>query len=132
MFDHIGIKVKNLHTSQRFYDAALRPLGYRQCSSGADEVGYGAGDQPAFWLYRGQSGGTGSHTAFKAGDRQSVDSFHSAGLDAGGHDNGKPGLRADYSPSYYAAFLLDPDGNNVEAVSLTENGRWPRSAKMSL
>ena len=87
-----------------------------------DEASAGLGHkgEPALWLYAAGKGavGPGVHVAFRAQDRAQVDRFHGAGLEAGGRDNGKPGLRADYSPTYYAAFLLDPDGNNVEAVCL--------------
>jgi catechol 2,3-dioxygenase-like lactoylglutathione lyase family enzyme len=110
MYDHIGLKVKDLDTAVRFYRAALEPLGFIQDESG----GFGPRGTPALWLYEGK--GTGTHVAFKAPDRKAVDRFHAAGLKAGGRDHGKPGLRADYSPTYYAAFLIDPDGNNVEAV----------------
>ena len=91
----------------------LAPLGYVRDESG---TGFGPQGQPALWLSKGTGGPV--HIAFRAADRQAVDRFYAAGLKAGGHDNGKPGLRADYSPDYYAAFLLDPDGNNVGAVCL--------------
>jgi len=113
MYDHIGLKVKDLKAAVRFYKSTLEPLGYLPDDSG---TGFGPRGQPALWLHAdGQSGG-GTHVAFRATDRQAVDRFYAAGLKAGGRDNGKPGLRADYSPTYYAAFLIDPDGNNVEAV----------------
>jgi catechol 2,3-dioxygenase-like lactoylglutathione lyase family enzyme len=73
---------------------------------------------PALWLYAGGPPAGGAHIAFRAANRKAVDRFHAAGLKAGGRDNGAPGPRADYSPTYYAAFLIDPDGNNVEAVCL--------------
>ena len=76
-----------------------------------------ASGAPALWLYQGAAGGA-VHVALRAPDRKAVERFHAAGLEAGGRDNGEPGLRADYSPNYYAAFLLDPDGNNIEAVCL--------------
>jgi catechol 2,3-dioxygenase-like lactoylglutathione lyase family enzyme len=87
------------------------------CSRDDSGASFGPPDQPAFWLYakKGASGSA-THVAFRATDHASVNRFHAAGLKAGGRDNGAPGLRADYSPTYYAAFLLDPDGNNVEAV----------------
>lgn len=87
------------------------------CSRGASGAGFGPTGQPAFWLLPAK-GGPGTHVAFSAGDRAAVDKFHAAGLKAGGKDNGGPGVRADYGPKYYAAFLLDPGGNNVEAVCL--------------
>ncbi|TWI01009.1 catechol 2,3-dioxygenase-like lactoylglutathione lyase family enzyme [Luteimonas cucumeris] len=115
MYDHIGLKVKDVAASVRFYAAALKPLGHAIDDSG---TGFGPPGEPALWLYAQPSSGSGVHLAFKARDRSAVDRFHAAGLEAGGRDNGKPGVRSDYSPDYYAAFLLDPDGNNVEAVCM--------------
>lgn len=89
------------------------------CSRDESDAGFGPRGEPALWLYRvGGAAGPGVHVAFRAGDRAAVDRFHTAGLAAGGRDNGGAGLRGDYSPTYYAAFLIDPDGNNVEAVCL--------------
>jgi catechol 2,3-dioxygenase-like lactoylglutathione lyase family enzyme len=119
MYDHIGLKVKDLDASVRFYKAALAPLGQVLCSSDDSGAGFGPKGEPALWLYRVKgSAGSGAHVAFRAPDRAAVDRFHKEGLKAGGRDHGHPGLRADYSPSYYAAFLIDPDGNNVEAVCM--------------
>lgn len=116
MFDHIGLKVKDLDASARFYKAALAPLGHLPDDSG---TGFGPKGEPALWLYASKSAKpAGAHIAFHTADRAAVDRFHKEGVKAGGRDNGEPGLRADYSPKYYAAFLLDPDGNNVEAVCL--------------
>ena len=117
MFDHIGLHVRNLDASIAFYQAALAPLGYALCSRDATSAGFGPPDAPALWLYAGQTIGT-VHVALRAADRATVDHFHKRGVEAGGRDNGKPGLRADYAPTYYAAFLIDPDGNNVEAVCM--------------
>jgi catechol 2,3-dioxygenase-like lactoylglutathione lyase family enzyme len=120
MFDHIGLHVKDIGASVRFYTALLAPLGHVVGSADDSSAGFGPPDAPALWLYADKTaGGPGVHMAFRAPDRKAVDRFHAAGVKAGGRDNGRPGLRADYSPSYYAAFLLDPDGNNVEAVCLT-------------
>lgn len=113
MYDHIGLKVKDLKSAVRFYQATLAPLGFVPDGSG---TGFGPKGAPGLWLYEGTPGPV--HVALRAADRKAVDRFHAAGLKAGGRDNGKPGLRADYSPTYYAAFLVDPDGNNVEAVCL--------------
>ena len=119
MYDHIGFKARDLDASVRFYRAALAPLGHVLDSHDASSAGIGPQGAPALWLYAGaEQNAAGVHIAFRAGDRKAVDAFHAAGLAAGGHDNGAPGLRADYSPTYYAAFLIDPDGNNVEAVCL--------------
>jgi catechol 2,3-dioxygenase-like lactoylglutathione lyase family enzyme len=116
MFDHVGLRVKDARASTRFYAAALAPLGLGPDPSGS---GFGPPGAPGLWIYEGGEGERGVHVAFAAKDRAAVDRFHAAGLAAGGRDHGKPGVRADYGPTYYAAFLLDPDGNNVEAVCLT-------------
>ena len=115
MYDHIGLKVKDLDAAVSFYSAALEPLGYVLASRDEAVAGFGPRGEPALWLYQGAAGG------MKTIDRTAVARAEcyvssAAGLKAGGRDHGKPGLRADYSPTYYAAFLLDPDGNNVEAV----------------
>jgi catechol 2,3-dioxygenase-like lactoylglutathione lyase family enzyme len=117
MYDHIGLKVENLDAAVRFYAAALAPLGYVLCSRDDTGAGFGPKDEPALWLYLHQGPfGTGAHVAFRAKDHAAIRKFHAAGLKAGGRDNGAAGPRADYSPGYFAAFLIDPDGNNVEAV----------------
>lgn len=117
MVDHIGLKVKNLDAAVRFYSAALAALGHVLCTKEDSYAGLGPKGEPALWLYAAKDAKEpGVHVALRARDRAAVDRFHKEGLKAGGRDNGGPGLRADYGPSYYAAFLLDPDGNNVEAV----------------
>jgi catechol 2,3-dioxygenase-like lactoylglutathione lyase family enzyme len=117
MYDHVGTKVGNLDASIRFYTAALAPLGYVLCSKDGNGAGFGPKGEPALWLYLHKgSAGAGSHMAFRAPDHAAIGKFHSEGLKAGGQDNGAPGPRKDYSPTYFAAFLIDPDGNNVEAV----------------
>jgi catechol 2,3-dioxygenase-like lactoylglutathione lyase family enzyme len=119
IYDHIGLKVQDLDAGVRFYSAALAPLGHALASRDAAGAGFGPPGEPALWLTRvAAPAGAGAHVAFRAKDRAAVDRFHAAGLAAGGRDNGGPGLRADYGPTYYAAFLLDPDGNNVEAVCM--------------
>lgn len=121
MIDHTGIGVSDVRRSARFYDAALGALGLRRVielpgSDGSDGVGYGI-DHPVFWIDRFHPHGVKQHTAFAAKSRAQVDAFHAAALKAGGTDNGPPGLRGGgYPPGYYAAFVLDPDGNNMEAV----------------
>lgn len=119
MYDHIGLKVKDLDASVRFYSSALSALGYVVCSRDESYAGLGPKEEPALWLYldRNQAG-SGTHIALRAADRAAVERFHKAGLTAGGRENGQPGIRADYGPTYYAAFLIDPDGNNVEAVCM--------------
>lgn len=117
MYDHIGLKVKDLDASVSFYTAALAGLGHVLCSREASYAGFGPPGKPALWLHLHQgAAGPGAHVALRASDRAAVGRFYKDGLEAGGRDNGKPGLRADYSPKYYAAFLLDPDGHNIEAV----------------
>ncbi|MBL8662764.1 MAG: VOC family protein [Candidatus Odyssella sp.] len=118
MYDHVGLKVKDVAASARFYEAALAPLGHELASENKDGAGLGPKGAPALWLHRDAAARGGVHVAFAAADPAAVDRFHAAGLEAGGRDNGAPGLRNDYGPNYYAAFLIDPDGNNVEAVCL--------------
>ena len=123
MIDHTGIGVMNVAGSSTFYDAALGALGMRRVmqlpeNDRADGVGYGI-DYPIFWIDRFHTHGVKQHTAFGARSRAEVDAFYAAALNAGGTDNGPPGLRdtaKGYPPGYYAAFVLDPDGNNMEAV----------------
>jgi catechol 2,3-dioxygenase-like lactoylglutathione lyase family enzyme len=117
MYDHVGIRVGNLETSVRFYTAALAPLGYVLCSRDACGAGFGPKGEPALWLHpHNKTAATCAHIAFRAPDHAAIENFHAEGLKAGGRDNGAPGARKDYSPTYFAAFLIDPDGNNVEAV----------------
>ncbi len=119
MFDHISIGVRNLAHTKRFYDAALKPLGYTCLSEGADSLGYGAGEV-GLWIGATKKpvpadDASGLHVCFVAPTRKSVDAFHANALDAGGTSNGKPGLRESYGPNYYAAFIVDPDGYRIEA-----------------
>jgi catechol 2,3-dioxygenase-like lactoylglutathione lyase family enzyme len=118
MIDHLGLNVTNFETSKRFFEQALEPLGYRVVMdfSQYGAVGFGTDGKPEFWVSARDPRGTGTHVAFTAADRPTVDAFHAAALAAGGADNGPPGIREDYHPTYYAAFVRDPDGNNVEAV----------------
>jgi len=117
MFDHIGLRVKDLERSARLYAAMLAPLGHVPGARDATYAGFGPKDKPALWLHR-DARTAGAHLALRAADRAAVDRFHAAGVEAGGKDNGRPGVRPDYAPTYYAAFLVDFDGNNVEAVCL--------------
>ncbi|MGN8079180.1 VOC family protein [Variovorax sp. 22077] len=118
MYDHIGLKVADLAASRRFYEAALAPLGHVPGPHDDSYAGIGPADEPALWLYaaKGAAKGPGTHIAFRAPSHEAVAAFHKAGLQAGGTDNGGAGPRPDYSPTYYAAFLIDPDGKNVETV----------------
>jgi catechol 2,3-dioxygenase-like lactoylglutathione lyase family enzyme len=122
MIDHTGIGVADMGRSARFYDAALAALGLRrlmQMPPDAGTEGIGYGDKfPVFWIDLFHPHGVKQHTAFAAKSRKVVDAFHAASLGAGGRDNGPPGLRTGpgMPDGYYAAFVLDPDGNNIEAV----------------
>jgi catechol 2,3-dioxygenase-like lactoylglutathione lyase family enzyme len=120
MFDHVGLKVSDLARSVHFYKSALGALGHELGSEGDGYAGLGPAGAPALWLYAHSGAvGPGTHLAFVARTRDAVARFHAQGLAAGGRDNGGPGVRKDYSANYYAAFLLDPDGHNVEAVCLS-------------
>jgi catechol 2,3-dioxygenase-like lactoylglutathione lyase family enzyme len=122
MYDHLGLIVRDVAASVAFHAAALAPLGHVIGAQDDKVAGLGPAGAPALWLYRASAdtpAARGTHVAFRAPDRRAVDRFHKAGLAAGGRDNGGPGLRLDYGPTYYAAFLIDPDGNNVEAVCLS-------------
>jgi len=119
MIAHVSIGARDIARTRRFYDAALKPLGYTCLSAGDDSLGYGAGE-PAFWISTTAhpvpaDDRSGLHICFSAPNRASVDAFHKAALKTGGRDNGKPGLRQDYGPNYYAAFAVDPDGYRIEA-----------------
>lgn len=100
MFDHIGIRVSDIAEASRFYDAVLPTLGYGRCSSEDEQVGYGADNQPAFWLHASSETGRGTHLAFAASDRSAVADFHAAGLKAGGTDNGA-GTEAGLHPDLF-------------------------------
>jgi catechol 2,3-dioxygenase-like lactoylglutathione lyase family enzyme len=115
--DHIGLDVADYAKSKAFYEQALAPLGMKVLMEPVPGIcGFG-GDFPFFWIGQRDLGPqTGVHVAFTAKDRAMVDAFHAAALAAGGTDNGGPGVREIYHPHYYGAFVLDPDGNNVEAV----------------
>jgi catechol 2,3-dioxygenase-like lactoylglutathione lyase family enzyme len=119
MFDHVSIGVRDIARTRRFYDAALKPLGYRCLSESEGSLGYG-GNSVALWISKTDrpvpaDKNSGLHFCFASPDRKGVDAFHEAALGAGGRDNGKPGVRQDYSPDYYAAFVIDPDGYRIEA-----------------
>jgi catechol 2,3-dioxygenase-like lactoylglutathione lyase family enzyme len=122
MLDHVGFPVSDYERAKAFYRQVLEPLGYelvmevRQSDNDAFAAGFGIGGKPDFWI--GGEGGLNRplHVALTAKDRASVDAFYHAAIAAGGKDNGPPGLRPHYHPNYYAAFVLDPDGHNVEAV----------------
>jgi catechol 2,3-dioxygenase-like lactoylglutathione lyase family enzyme len=114
--DHVKLFVSDYERSKAFYTAALEPLGYRvMLERPVPEAGFGI-DFPHFWIALSDRA-TAAHVAFRVDDRATVDAFHAAALAAGGRDNGGPGLRPQYHPGYYGAYVLDPDGNNVEAVT---------------
>ena len=120
MIHHVSFGVSDLAKSTAFYTAVLEPLGYRIVYSEPNVSGYGReeGSDP-FYITQcdnAHAAGPGSHLAFAAERRQAVDAFHARGLALGGKDNGAPGIREAYSPDYYAAFLIDPDGHHIEAV----------------
>ena len=119
IFDHLGYSVGNLDKSAAFYDAALAPLGIGRRAeyefTGVKILGYGI-DRPEFWLNSGAALRDHVHVAFAASSRAAVDAFYAAAIAAGGRDNGAPGIRTEYHPNYYAAFVFDPDGHNIEAV----------------
>ena len=124
MLDHVGFAVADIERSRRFYEQALAPLGIslimsvtpEQTEAGGTAHGFGSDGKPYFWIGDNERVGEGTHVAFEAQTRALVDAFYEAALAAGGRDNGAPGLRPHYHPNYYGAFVLDPDGINIEAV----------------
>ena len=130
MFDHISLRVADYDRSKKFYQAALAPLGYVLAMETGSGAGFRKGYIPSFWVKQGEPmtaatadpaklagcGGAAIHLAFSADDRSAVDAFHRAALAAGGRDNGAPRVCPEYHPNYYGAFVLDPDGYNIEAV----------------
>ena len=118
MFDHVGLNVRDFERSRAFYRQALEPLGLQETLAFEEwtAAAFGPEGKYGFWIAQREPFGTGTHVAFEAPDRETVDAFHAAALAAGGSDNGGPGIREHYHPTYYGAFVLDPDGNNVEAV----------------
>jgi catechol 2,3-dioxygenase-like lactoylglutathione lyase family enzyme len=119
VFNHISIGVRDIARTKKFYDAALKPLGFKCLSDSAGGLGYGK-EAVALWI--GETSKpvpaddkSNLHFCFDAATRKAVDAFHEGALKAGGKDNGKPGLRADYGENYYAAFVVDPDGYRLEA-----------------
>jgi catechol 2,3-dioxygenase-like lactoylglutathione lyase family enzyme len=125
MIDHATFRVADLSRSRRFFVAALAPLGYRVVREYPHGIGMGSGARPDFWVVLGAPITTGVHVAFVVARRAEVDAFHAAALKAGGVNNGAPGVRARYHPDYYGAFVLDPEGNNIEAVCHEPQGGPP-------
>ena len=124
MLDHIGFTTADYARAKAFYAKALAPLGItclmevmpEMTGDGTSHAGFGEDGKPYFWIGTGALHSPGIHVAFSAPDRATVDAFYEAALAAGGRDNGPPGLRPHYHPGYYGAFVLDPDGHNIEAV----------------
>jgi catechol 2,3-dioxygenase-like lactoylglutathione lyase family enzyme len=118
-FDHLAIRVRDLEASKAFYSSALAPIGLQPLYLSPESVGMGSvpGERATFWLVADEVAPTGSlHLCFRATARGEVDDFHAAALSSGGQCNGAPGFRPEYHPGYYAAFVFDPDGNNIELV----------------
>jgi len=121
MLDHVGLNVTDLAASRAFYERALEPVGYTPALEHGNSVGFvGPERYPHFWIGRRDPVGGSTHVCFRAPGRAAVDAFHAAAVAAGGTDNGPPGIRAEYDERYYGAYVLDPDGNNVEAVTYEE------------
>jgi catechol 2,3-dioxygenase-like lactoylglutathione lyase family enzyme len=116
MLDHIGLRTAQFDVLVGFYEQALAPLGYTKLFAWEGGAGFGRNGTAALWIGASKSKPSGIHIALSAADRPAVDAFYGAALRAGAADNGKPGLRTDYHANYYAAFVIDPDGNNLEAV----------------
>jgi catechol 2,3-dioxygenase-like lactoylglutathione lyase family enzyme len=123
MLDHTGLNVSDFAKSRAFYEKALAPLGYTLLVEFASEVtgstryaGFGVPPKPDFWIGEGEANRPPIHVAFRADSRATVDAFYAGAIASGGRDNGAPGLRPHYHENYYGAFVLDPDGNNIEAV----------------
>ena len=118
MIDHVSLQVANFAKTLSFYTAALAPLGYepQYVDEAAKSAGFGPKGDVRLWIAEGKSA-TKAHLALRSPSRAAVAGFHAAAVRAGGEDNGKPGLRPDYHANYYAAFVFDPDGNNLEAVT---------------
>ena len=123
MIAHIGIVVSDIERSKTFYTAALEPIGCQMTreygvtpTRPAASAGFGAPPRTELWIYQGDPGRVAAHIAFQVGKRAMVNAFYDAAIAAGGRDNGKPGLRPQYSANYYGAFVLDPDGYNIEVV----------------
>jgi catechol 2,3-dioxygenase-like lactoylglutathione lyase family enzyme len=123
MIDHVGIPVSNYKKSKSFYMTVLAPLGYglivevsSKETGNTSHAGFGAGGSPEFWIGAGKMVKGQGHFAFKANTREAVRAFYDAAINAGGLDNGSPGLRPHYHENYFGAFVLDPDGHNIEAV----------------
>lgn len=116
IIDHIGIPVSNFEASKSFFKKALAPLGIEFVTEVRGWAGFGRNGRPQFWFGTGEAASAPLHIAFSAGNRSQVRAFYDAALAAGGKDNGAPGIREIYHPNYFGAFIIGPDGHNIEAV----------------
>lgn len=116
MLDHVGFPVRDLERTRAFYTTALAPLGIAVAMESPGAIGFGRAGKPQLWFGTGANPPSGVHIAFTAANRADVRAFYDAAIAAGGKDKGAPGLRPHYHPNYYGAFVLDPDGHNIEAV----------------
>ena len=116
MFDHIGLRSNSVETLETFFLRALAPLGVTVAMKGPHGAGLGKNGKPSLWIYKAEEPPAPLHLAFTAERRSQVDAFYSSAIEAGGQDNGPPGLRTHYHPTYYSAFVIAPDGHNVEVV----------------
>ena len=123
IIDHTGVVVSDFDKSKKFYAEALAPIGFQklfefpaEVTGHTDVAGFGEPPKPEFWISRGSPNVPPIHIAFRVAERAQVDAFYLAAIAVGGRDNGPPGIRAHYHPNYYGAFVLDPDGHNIEAV----------------
>jgi catechol 2,3-dioxygenase-like lactoylglutathione lyase family enzyme len=129
MIDHTGVVVSDYDKSKRFYSATLSSIGYALLAEfpaaqtgHTDVAGFGQPPKTDFWVIKGNPNKPPVHVAFRVETRAAVDAFYRAAIDAGGRDNGGPGIRAHYHPNYYGAYVLDPDGHNIEAVCHSPEG----------
>lgn len=122
MIDHVAFYVSDLDASRKFYEQALAPLGFGLAFEIEGMVAFGPGGKPELALRVGEEPNRTAHVALAADDHETVDAFYTAAMAAGGQDNGAPGIREHYHPTYYAAFVRDPDGNNVEVVNWDPTG----------
>jgi catechol 2,3-dioxygenase-like lactoylglutathione lyase family enzyme len=128
MIDHVSVRVQDFPRLLAFYRDALAPIGYSVIMEYPGAVGLGAHGKPDLWLMQTEQAVNATHVALSSARRDLIDAFHAAGLAAGGTDNGPPGLRVDYHPTYYAAYVRDPEGNNIEVVCHAPP-KAPRTAK---
>lgn len=123
MIDHMTLPVSNFEKSKHFMEKALAPLGYRLLfEMDGNAAGFSTDENPDFWILGGEVPTPPTHVAFTSPNRATVNTFYEVAIATGGQDNGKPGLRSEYHPNYYSAYVLDPDGHNIEAVCHAAEG----------